>query len=84
MTRMFNPAHPGRILRNDLEGRSLTVLSAAVRLGIPPEELAAILDERAGISAELSEKLAAMLDTSPEFWHRMQVQHDDWVAIHDK
>jgi addiction module HigA family antidote len=42
--------------------------------------LSRILNRHAGISAAMSLRLSAALGTSPEFWLRMQIQHDLWRA----
>jgi len=40
--------------------------------------LSRILNGRAGISASMSLRLSAALRTSPDFWLKMQLQHDLW------
>ncbi len=75
---IFNPAHPGEVLRDYLG--ELSVKEAASRLGMTRAHLSRILNGHAGISAAMSLKLSAALGTSPEFWLRMQVQHDLWRA----
>jgi len=75
---LFNPAHPGEVLRDYLEG--ISVSEAAERLGVTRAHLSRILNRRAGISAPMSLRLSAALGTSPDFWLKMQVQHDLWLA----
>ncbi|SRR5229473_3687371 len=75
---IFNPAHPGEVLRDYLG--NLSVKEAASRLGVTRAHLSRILNGHAGISAAMSLRLSAALGTSPEFWLRMQVQHDLWQA----
>lgn len=76
---MFNPAHPGELLREYLpEGMSVT--EAARRLGVSRQALSTLLNGRAGISADMDLRLAAALGTTPGFWLRLQVQHDLWAA----
>src|SRR6266849_7852493 len=71
---LFNPAHPGEILRDYLS--EMSVKEAASRLGITRAHLSRILNQHAGITAAMSLRLSAALGTSPEFWLRMQIQHD--------
>lgn len=78
MTLQYNPPHPGRILREWLEGRSVT--EVAQHLGVSRVALSRVLNEQAGISAEMSLRLSEALGTSPDFWFRMQAQHDFWQA----
>ena len=82
MSHMFNPAHPGEILKNDLEGRSVT--EVAKHLGIARVTLSRILNCQAGITPEMSLRLSEALGTSPDFWFRMQAQYDFWKASRKK
>jgi antitoxin HigA-1 len=75
---IFNPAHPGKVLRDYLG--EMSVKEAASRLGVTRAHLSRILNGHAGITAAMSLRLSAALSTSPEFWVRMQVQHDLWRA----
>ena len=78
---MFKPVHPGRIIRDEyLEELNLTVTAAAKSLGITRQTLDAIINERSGISPEMSLRLAKAFDTTPEFWLNLQRNHDLWKA----
>ncbi len=79
MFEMHDPAHPGEVLREYLP-ESMTVREAAERLGVSRQALSAILNGRAGISAEMDLRLSQALGTTPGFWLRMQMQRDLWVA----
>jgi antitoxin HigA-1 len=78
MTMIFNPAHPGEVLKDYLG--DMTVKEAAARLRVTRATLSRILNGYAGITAGMSLRLSAALGTSPEFWLKMQVQHDLWHA----
>jgi len=75
---LFDPTHPGEVLRDYLQG--ITVREAAERLGVTRAHLSRILNGRAGITAPMSLRLSAALGTSPDFWLKMQVQRDLWLA----
>ncbi len=75
---LFNPAHPGEVLRDYLG--ELSVGEAASRLGVTRAHLSRILNGHAGITATMSLRLAAALGTSPDFWLKMQMQYDLWKA----
>lgn len=79
MFAMHDPAHPGEVLREYLP-EEMSVTEAAERLGVSRQALSAILNGRAGISAEMDLRLAQALGTTPGFWLRMQVQRDLWEA----
>ncbi len=76
--RMFNPPHPGKVLRDYL-GR-LSVTEAAKHLGVTRVALSRILNGSAGISADMAWRLSEALGTSPELWARMQTQYNLWQS----
>ena len=75
---MFNPPHPGTVLREYLG--DLPVTLAAKHLGVTRAALSRILNANAGLSADMALRLAEALDTSPELWTNMQAQYDLWQA----
>jgi addiction module HigA family antidote len=78
---MFNPPHPGEILRQDyLEPLDLSVTAAAQGLGISRKGLSAILNGRTGISPAMAVKLSRAFGTTPELWLNLQSQYDLWHA----
>jgi antitoxin HigA-1 len=79
MSRMHNPAHPGEVLREYLP-ENLAVAEAARRLGVTRQTLSALLNGRAGVSAEMALRLEAALGTSAEMWLEMQAGYDLWQA----
>lgn len=78
---MYDPPHPGELLRADyLEPLGLTVTDAAKALGIARKTLSAVLNGRAAISPAMAYRLSKALDTSPELWINLQSQYDLWQA----
>jgi addiction module HigA family antidote len=78
---VYNPPHPGEILRVDyLEPLGLTVTAAARALGVTRKTLSAVVNERAAISPAMAYRLARALDTTPELWINLQSQYDLWQA----
>ena len=81
MMQMYNPPHPGEILRElCLEPLGINVTQAAKALGVSRKTLSAILNGRAGISTEMAIRLSLAFDTSPESWLNQQTQYDLWLA----
>jgi addiction module HigA family antidote len=79
--RMHNPPHPGEVLRElCLDPLDLTVTDAAEALGVSRKTLSAILNGRAGISAEMAVRLSIAFDTSAESWLNQLIQYDLWQA----
>lgn len=78
---MHQPPHPGEVLRElCLEPLGLSVTEAAAGLGVSRKTLSAIINGRAGISAEMAIRLSIAFDTTPESWLNQQSQYDLWVA----
>ena len=81
MARMFNPPHPGEILRDGVfADTGMTVTEFAERIGITRVSLSRVLNARAGISADMAVRLAAALGGSAESWLHLQVSYDLWQA----
>ena len=79
MMQMFNPPHPGEIIKElCLEPLGLTVTRAAEALGVSRKTLSAVVNGRAGISPEMAIRLSLAFDTSAESWLNQQVQYDLW------
>ena len=74
MRQMYNPAHPGSVLREWLE--EMQVSDAAAKLHVSRVTLSRILNGKAGISAEMSLRLSEALGTSPTLWIDLQTQYD--------
>ena len=78
---MYNPPHPGEIIKElCLEPLGMTVTAAAKGLGVSRKTLSAILNGRAGISPEMAIRLSIAFDTSAESWLNQQSQFDLWQA----
>ena len=78
---MFNPPHPGEIIRElCLEPMGLSVTAAAEALGVSRKTLSTILNGRAGISPEMAIRLSIAFNTSAESWLNQQSQYDLWQA----
>ena len=78
---MHNPPHPGEIVRYEcLEPLGLTVTRAAQGLGITRQALSEIVNEKAGISVEMSIRLSQAFGSTPETWLGMQTAYDLWRA----
>jgi addiction module HigA family antidote len=81
MMQMYDPPHPGEILRElCLEPLGINVTQAAKALGVSRKTLSAILNGRAGISTEMAIRLSLAFDTSPESWLNQQTQYDLWLT----
>ena len=75
---MHNPPHPGLVLREWIEDRSVT--EVAKRLNITRAMLSRILNGKASITAEMAVRLSILLGTSSKVWSDMQQDYDLWQA----
>jgi len=74
---MKNHPHPGGIVRLDfLEPLGLTVTEAAKALGVARQTSDNLVNEKAGISAEMAVRLSNAFGPSPETWVRLQAHYD--------
>ena len=81
MMEMFNPPHPGEIIKElCLEPLGLTVTRVAEALGVSRKTLSAIVNGQAGISPEMAIRLSIAFDTSAESWLNQQAQYDLWLV----
>ena len=83
MSRMHNPSHPGAILADTVlrKDGGITVTEFAKALNVSRVALSRVVNQRAGVSAELAIRLAAALGTSAEVWLNMQQAYDLWHAL---
>ena len=81
MSRMYNPPHPGEILRDDiLPALNLSVTAAAAQLGVTRVALSRVLNGKAGISPEMALRLEGWLGVEnggrADVWLAQQTAYD--------
>ena len=76
--RMFNPPHPGRQVRKNIEVLGWTVTEASGYLGCSRKQLSDIVNLRSGISPEMAIRLSAIIAGLPQLWTGMQLDYDLW------
>jgi addiction module HigA family antidote len=82
---MKNPAHPGRVVRQDcLEPLGLTVTAAAKALGVTRQALNNVVNGKSGISPEMAIRLSKAFGSTAETWLRMQLAYDLAAARRDE
>jgi antitoxin HigA-1 len=78
---MFNPPHPGEIIREDcLKPLDLSVTAAAKWLGVSRVTLSELLNGHNGVTAEMAIRLEKAGWGAAESWLRNQVSYDLWQA----
>lgn len=75
--KMKNPPHPGFLVRVDcLEPHGLSVTEGAKVLGVSRSALSNLVNENAGLSWDMTIRLAKAFGSTPEGWMRLQFQYD--------
>ena len=73
---MYDPPHPGEIVRDAVEAEGWTVSEAAVRLGVTRNTLSRLLNSKAGVSPRMALALERIGWSDAEHWVRMQGAYD--------
>ena len=74
------PVHPGRILKRELEARSLSASGLAMALRLPSSRITDIVNGKRGISAESALRLGRYFGNSAQFWMNLQTAFELAVA----
>ncbi|MBI4768589.1 MAG: HigA family addiction module antidote protein [Deltaproteobacteria bacterium] len=78
---MYNPPHPGMIIRElCLKPLGLSVSGAARALGVSRKALSELLNGHTSISPEMAIRLSIAFDTTPQSWLAQQMEFDLWKA----
>ncbi len=81
MARMYNPAHPGEVLREFLP-EEMTIGEIAARLGVSRPHLSRLLNGHTAMTAEMAIRVGLLTGTTPESWLANQMKWDLWQVIH--
>ena len=73
---MLPIAHPGRLLRRELEARGLSAGKVALALGVPSGRVTDILNGRRSITADTAVRLGLYFSNGASFWIGLQSQYD--------
>ena len=85
MTRMYNPPHPGEVLKDALDALPITISEFAAHIGVARSTITRVLSCKAGITPDMSIRLSeAFGQDSPDLWFNMQTAYDFWQASQAK
>ena len=86
--RIYNPAHPGKLIADILENGNLSignsVTALAKHIGVTRATLSRVINGRSAVSADMALRLQDALRVDVEMWLGMQIQRDIWVASRKK
>ncbi len=73
----FAPVTPGEMLKEEfLAGYGLSQNQLAKAIGISPNRIAEIVNNRRRITADTAVRLSLYFGNSPEFWMNLQTHYD--------
>ncbi|MBD1574954.1 MULTISPECIES: HigA family addiction module antitoxin [Vibrio] len=77
---MFNPAHPGEILKElVIDSLELTITDVAKHLDVSRKTLSKVLNAKGSVTPEMAVRLElAFGKPSADHWLRLQNAHDLW------
>ena len=85
MAKTMSPvSHPGRLLKRELQERSLSANRLALALGVPSGRITDILNRRRSITAETAVRLSRYVGNRPHFWLELQSQYDIALVEQDR
>ena len=73
---MYAPAHPGRLIKADIEALGLSVAKAAEALGVTRSQLYRVIGGKSAVSPEMAIRLEAVIGSTADHWMRLQVAFD--------
>ena len=73
---MAPASHPGRLLKRELNARSLSANRLAIDLGVPSGRITDILNARRSITADTAVRLGRYFGNAAQFWLDLQSQYD--------
>jgi len=75
--KQFAPVTPGEMLKDEfLAEYRLSQNQLARAIGISPNRIAEIVNDRRRITADTALRLGLYFGNSPEFWMNLQIHHD--------
>ena len=76
----MKPVHPGRLLRREMQARSLSANALALALRVSSGRITDILNGKRGVSPETAMRLARYFGNSARFWLNLQTTYELEVA----
>jgi antitoxin HigA-1 len=68
--------HPGRLLKRELQARSLSASRLALDLGVPSGRIVDSLNGRHSITADTAVRLGRYFGNRAQFWLELQSQYE--------
>ncbi|MDA0665069.1 MAG: HigA family addiction module antitoxin [Proteobacteria bacterium] len=69
-------AHPGEILKDELDERGLSLSELARQIDVPPGRLSEIVNGKRAVTGDTALRLGHWFGMDPQFWMNLQAQFD--------
>lgn len=79
----FEPTHPGELIRDELEARSLSQAKLAKQIGVSPSLLNEVINGKRAVNTELALLLEAALGIEAELFLKLQSAYNMHVTKSD-
>lgn len=77
--------HPGQLLKDELDARSMKQIDLAKKLGIAKNVMSEIINGKRNLSPEFAVRLEDVMDIKAEFWMKYQMAYEiDKIRIKNK
>jgi len=73
---MKNPAHPGGLVRDNIDELGLSVAEVARGIGVTRQQLYRLISGQHGVSPDMALRLEQAFGGSADAWMRMQITYD--------
>ena len=73
---MKNPAHPGGLVRDNIDELGLSVAEVARVIGVTRQQLYRLIKGQHGVSPDMALRLEQAFGGSADAWMRMQITFD--------
>ena len=80
MATMYNPPHPGELIKETMEALNVSARKLASALDVAPSTVQRLISGKSDISPEMAIRLAAVIGSSERVWMGMQDAYDLWHA----
>ena len=78
MSAMFNPPHPGAIVKESMEILELSINGFAKTLKVSPSTVQRLVNGKSSVSPEMALRLEAVIGSTASMWLRLQSSYDLW------
>ena len=84
MTTSRTPAHPGKVIKRELEAIKISPNKLAINLLVPASRIDQIIKCKRSITPDTAIRLARFFGGSSKFWLNLQTNHDLAIAENEE